>query len=128
MREGLALAKHNMSELISLCRQNEIEPTIIVYPGPIQIRVGDLNNLQVTTWKRFAAQEGVGMMNLFPAFFEVGAAEKNYKRFFIENDIHWSPAGHQLVATELSPIVSAIKARSRGGHGGDREGVNPSIR
>ena len=40
-------------------------------------------------------------MNLAPAFFFAGPAEKVLDELFIEGDVHWNRAGHRLVANEF---------------------------
>jgi lysophospholipase L1-like esterase len=97
---GLALAKKHMSQLVELCREHKIELSVVVYPSPIQIYASDRDSRQVKFWQEFCEETDVRFINLFPAFLDrahTGPAEV-YRKFFITSDVHWNPAGHQLVA------------------------------
>ena len=92
-----------MSELVDLCKAHGIGVVVCVYPSPAQIIARDLNSIQVQVWRKFAQEKEVDFVNLFPKFIgqETGRAREVYREYFIEGDVHWNPAGHQLVAEEL---------------------------
>jgi len=106
-REGLELAGAHLGELARLCRERGVRLTIVVYPSPLQIYARDLESLQVQYWERFAAANGAGFANLFPAF--IGPAEPDpdavYRRYFIPRDTHFNAEGHRLLARLLSERV-----------------------
>ena len=102
---GLELAKADMQGLVDLCRARGIPVTIVVYPSPVQILMEDLESLQVTFWRQFAADAAVKFVNLFPSFIgkDVGRPRGVYRKYFIEGDMHWNAAGHAFVAMGFSP-------------------------
>jgi hypothetical protein len=102
-RRGLELARESMRALVELCRARGIAVTVCVYPSPVQILMEDEDSLQVRFWREFAAEAGVGFVDLFPRFVgkEAGRPRAVYKRYFIEGDVHWNAAGHELVAEAL---------------------------
>jgi hypothetical protein len=118
---GLALAASNMTKLLDLCRSRGIQMTIGVYPWPDQIRRGDLDNRQVRFWKEFAAENDVAFIDLFPAFMAASPQpEVVCRRYYIDEDVHWNAAGHQLVAATIlssAPLSgAAAEAKGMGDH------------
>lgn len=105
-RKGLALAEADMRALAERCRAHGIEVTVVVYPSPVQILMEDLESVQVTFWRAFAADTGVRFLDLFPSFIGPAAGRPRgvYKRYFVEGDVHWNAAGHALVAEKLRSL------------------------
>ncbi len=97
-REGLSRARQNMDLLAALLGQHGIRLTVAVYPWPDQIRRGDLQSLQVSFWKQWAAGKGAGFVDHFPRFVDPARGREVLARDFIRDDIHWNEAGHQAVA------------------------------
>ena len=98
-REGLARARHSMDLLADLVAQHGIRLTVAVYPWPDQVRRGDLQSLQVTFWRQWAADRKAGFLDYFPRFIgAVGRSDEVLARDFISGDIHWNEVGHQVVA------------------------------
>ena len=52
--------------------------------------------------RAFAAQNGIALLDLFPAFRSYTGTEPLYYPF----DMHWTPAGHRLYARELQRLVA----------------------
>jgi hypothetical protein len=104
-KKGLELAKADMQGLVELCRARGIPVTLVVYPSPVQILMGDLDSIQVRFWQRFSTEAQVALVNLFPAFVgeDAGRPRGVYRRYYIENDVHWNAAGHALVAARIYP-------------------------
>ncbi len=100
-REGLRLAKKNMQQLVNLCKQKDIDLTVVVYPWPRQIRFRDLESFQVRVWRDFARVNGIKFINLFPCFINNRKFKIIIKKYFIPRDVHWNPAGHRLVADKI---------------------------
>lgn len=102
-RKGLELARADMHALAELCKARSIRLTVVVYPSPVQILMDDLDSLQVRTWRDFCAEHALAFVNLFPLFVgkDVGRPRGIWKKYFIEGDVHWNPAGHERVADEL---------------------------
>ena len=64
------------------------------------------NNAQVSDKsvhgvEQFATQNGVDMLNVFPAFRSFNAKECLYYRC----DPHWTPVGHKIMARELEKYI-----------------------
>jgi hypothetical protein len=97
-REGLARARHSMDLLAELVAPYGVRLTVAVYPWPDQIRRGDLQSLQASFWKQWAADRGVGFLDYFPRFVDATRTREILARDFIPGDIHWSEAGHEVVA------------------------------
>jgi hypothetical protein len=102
-REGLRLARADMQALAELCKSRSIRLTVVVYPSPVQILKEDLDSLQVRFWRDFCVEQSLAFVDLFPLFVgkDVGRPRGVWKKYFIEGDVHWNPAGHERVAEEL---------------------------
>jgi hypothetical protein len=102
-KKGLALAREDMRQLVEQCKARGIAVTVCVYPSPVQILMNDLDSLQVKFWRKFTSEMQLAFVNLFPNFIgeEVGRPRGVYKKYFIEGDVHWNAAGHELVAGVL---------------------------
>lgn len=99
--EGLRLAGENMRALAELCAEHGVRLTIVVYPWPLQITLGDLESRQVRFWREFCARHGVAFIDLFPGFINEESAERVLERYFIPGDVHWNADGHRLVAEKI---------------------------
>ena len=100
-REGMILEKWYMAELASLCKENQIDLKVVIYPWPILVMSGDSNNIQVQFWSKFSEDYNVELINLFPLFFKETEPKTTVKKYFIEGDVHFNAAGHKMVADEL---------------------------
>lgn len=101
-KKGLQKAGTHMTQLSHLLKRHNIGLTLAVYPWPDQVYHRDLDSLQVRYWQRWAEENGVKVLNLFPSFIQkerdpAGAID----RLFIRGDVHWNQAGHQLIADEF---------------------------
>lgn len=105
-KNGLALARQNMQLLVELCRQQDIQVTLVVYPWPAQIFQRDLESIQATFWQQFAQDYQVDFINLFPVFINESPAQDIYNKYFIYGDVHWNAAGHMLVANRVLPQLT----------------------
>lgn len=106
-RKGLSLAMNNMSRLVELCREKNIDLTIVVYPWPVQVRHRDLESIQVKSWHSFARENGIGFINLFPDFINERDTKEIIKTYFIPMDSHWNVAGHRLVADKVLEYIQS---------------------
>ncbi|MEE3259495.1 MAG: hypothetical protein VX293_09820 [Candidatus Latescibacterota bacterium] len=52
--------------------------------------------------RRFAAQNGIELLDLFPAFRAYAGEAPLYYPF----DMHWTPAGHQLFTHQLQQLIA----------------------
>jgi hypothetical protein len=105
-RPGMQLAVANMSALAALCEARGVPLTIVIYPWPANILAGEIEHPQVGLWRSFAAERGLRFVDLFPVFIREGEdPRKTIARYFIEGDVHWNAAGHQLVASQIAPLL-----------------------
>jgi len=105
-RPGMDLAAANMGALAALCEARGLRLTVVIYPWPANILAGELEHPQVRLWRSFAAERGLRFVNLFPAFIrESEDPRKTIARYFVEGDVHWNAAGHQLVASRIAPLL-----------------------
>lgn len=96
---GLAEAQRHMTMLHDLLTRQGLRMTLVVYPWPDQIAQRDLDSIQVTTWRTWAAERSVPFLDLFPDFIGSDADPRaTIRTYFIPGDVHWNEAGHRLVA------------------------------
>jgi hypothetical protein len=105
-RRGLKLAIANMQKLVDLCREHGIDLVIAVYPWPHQILARDLESIQVRQWRLFCERNDVPFLNYFPDFITARPPNEVLNRLFIPGDIHWSRAGHRVIAKRLMDFLS----------------------
>ena len=87
----------NMNNLYELLQKNLIELSVAVYPWPGTLKHDKVNNKQVEIWKNFCNQKCKKFYNLMPPFFEDNY-EESYKKFYIENDVHFNELGNKIIA------------------------------
>lgn len=104
---GLTLAGEHMTALARFCREHAIELAIVVYPSPYQIFANERAGRQVVFWRELCEREQLAFVDLFPAFVDPPRTEPLavYARYFIPDDVHWSEAGHALVADRVEEAV-----------------------
>lgn len=102
-RQGLANESKYLSMLAKLLKSRNIKMTLAIYPWPDQLWHNDRNSKHVVHWKTWAEQNGVSMINLFPAFFDANPKDpaKTIREHYIRGDVHWNQGGHRLVANAL---------------------------
>lgn len=99
--EGLQLCEQNMNKVVKLCRSHGVTNIhIVVYPWPYHVEKGDTESLHVLYWEKFAMDQSLDFINLYPLFIE--EVEYPVKNYFIPDDMNWNKSGHQLVAKELA--------------------------
>lgn len=105
--KGMALARKHMARLHELCREHDIEMTVVVYPSPVQIFTNDVDSRQVLSWREFCEEFGIRFINLFPSFidYSFSGPEDVYEEYFIDSDTHWNAAGHTLVADRIDEVL-----------------------
>ncbi len=99
--KGLALARLNLKLLVDLCKRQNMDVTLVVYPWPRHLRERDLESIQVRFWKQFASDVGIRFLDLFPLFINDRPADEMIAQYLIDGDIHWNTRGHALVAGAL---------------------------
>lgn len=100
-KPGLALMRQRMDALVALVKPRGIKLTVVVYPWPDQIYYRDVDSRHARFWRQWAVEQGVGFVNLFPAFIQGGNARAALDRLFLPADGHWNEAGHRLAAENI---------------------------
>ncbi len=96
-KDGLALCDKYLATLVALLRAHDIDDiTLVVYPWPQQILHNDLESRHVIYWEKFATNQHIQYINLFPEFFDHQKSENLYIA-----DSHFNSLGHNLVARVL---------------------------
>jgi hypothetical protein len=108
-KKGLTLARKHMLELSELCRDHQIELTVVIYPSPTQIFANDEDSIQRRFWQEFCDDVDVTLIDLFPVFIDrsYSGPREVYRRFYFPSDSHWNRAGHQIVADRVDKAVGA---------------------
>ena len=95
---GIARALKNMQALADLLKAHGIALTIVVYPWPAQLALGDHDSRQASLWREFCATNCKAFINLLPIFFADAQAHPDwYERLYISGDFHYSSEGHRLM-------------------------------
>lgn len=94
-----------MGKLKTLCDQNGILLTVVIYPWPSQIWYEDLNSRHVKIWYDWCTEKDVKLINLFPFFIKPDASEserlQSMNKYYVPYDLHFNRAGNELVAKEF---------------------------
>jgi hypothetical protein len=98
---GLQRASRSMDSLVQLTRRHDVSLTLVIYPWPDQIVRRDLESTHVRFWRDWARRNQVPLVNLFPLFIRSEAPDSVLPRYFMPMDLHWTAAGHRLIADSL---------------------------
>ena len=101
-KRGLSLSIKHLLLLKQLCQVHGIKLGVIVFPRPEQIKRGSLTDSFNSAWKKFCNEQGVKMIDLYPAFIQSTSsknADSIINRNFIAGDVHWNTSGHEKIAT-----------------------------
>ena len=114
---GLELAGQSMDSLLRLVRRHEIGLTVVIYPWPDQVIRREADNSHTRFWREWAERNEVPLVNLFPLFIGAAPPESVLTRYFMPYDLHWSAAGHRLMADSLlgDSKVSQLLGLANGG-------------
>jgi lysophospholipase L1-like esterase len=111
---GIKRSIQNMQKLADLLAQHHIPLTIVVYPWPTQLTFNDRDSRQVKIWRDFCAKNCKAFIDLFPAFFAIKDADKDwYKRLFIPGDYHFSADGNAVFYREVAKQLIGPQASQR---------------
>jgi hypothetical protein len=103
-RRGLEIAGANLDKLVGLCRHWRCRVTLMVYPWPDNIVEKDRDSLQVRHWRDWSAARGVRFVDGFAPFF-TEPAQETLRRYYIEGDVHFTPAGNRLIYDTVRQAV-----------------------
>ncbi|MEZ5082454.1 MAG: hypothetical protein R2750_03240 [Bacteroidales bacterium] len=104
-KEGLKLAKNNMQLLADLCTKYGIKLTVIIYPWPLHISKGLVDDIQVNFWREFCNTNQIRFIDLYPPFINGVHKETILKTCFIPGDVHWNQEGHKFMADLIMPYL-----------------------
>ena len=104
-KAGLESSNRHLTLLNDLLKDESISMTIVVYPWPDQILHNDLHSIQVEFWEKWAKEQSVNFINLFPLFIKAGQSKSErittIKTYYFEADVHWNKKGNLLVAKKI---------------------------
>lgn len=99
---GLQEMKIKMQLLVDLCKKNNIDMTIAVYPWFQQIYNNDFDSIHVKIWKSFSEKNNIDFINFFPFFFsKENSFNENLeiiKKYYIPFDVHFNKLGNKLIS------------------------------
>ena len=102
---GLARAAEGMDSLLQLASGRGLPLAVVIYPWEDQIVRGERRSCQSDFWSSWAAERRVPLVNLYPLFVGREPMDSVVRKYFIPFDVHWSAAGHRLVADSLMASV-----------------------
>ena len=112
--EGLRIAAERMDQLVALLRDRGAGIALTVYPYPAEVSARG-GAKQEEFWREWAAARSVPFFDLFPAFGGTSMPpEEAVRTDFLTHDVHWSAAGHRLVAETLigEGLLDTLTARA----------------
>jgi len=108
-RKGLGLATAHMEKIHDLCVSNKIPLLMAIYPWPCQILRRELASIHTEHWAGFCAAKNIPLLNYFPVFINMPdkTPPQVIDNYFLSGDVHWNEQGHQLIAEQLKPWLTA---------------------
>lgn len=102
---AISKAMKKMDNLFALLTSKGIAMSVAVYPWPSQLYYNDEDSLQVKVWSGWCKGKCNHFINMFPDFFEVKRARKDwYEYLFLNGDVHFNEQGHRLVSERLAKV------------------------
>lgn len=116
--------EESVTSIQELCRENQIHFVMTQYPWGHQVSEQEwpegrkwfvrptdhISDRSVQRVQQIASRLGVALLNAYPAF----RAEKSGERLYYDDDMHWTPAGHRLMAELLleflTPFITDAEA------------------
>jgi len=95
-REGRKLAEFYLDQLSNLCKKNNVDLSLIIYPWPSQIYYNLESIKHRLFWKNWSIKNNIKFYDLFEYFDEQDKI-KTINKYFIEGDIHWNKKGHEYI-------------------------------
>lgn len=104
VKKSIDKALNEMNQLYNLLKLNNINLSIAVYPWPSQLVEIKNNldgvNLQTKIWKDFCIDKCKNFIDIFDNYRNLlrdSKVEEVYKRYFIDQDIHFNQQGNDLI-------------------------------
>jgi hypothetical protein len=121
-RRGLAVAGANLDKIVELCREWNCRLTLVVYPWPDNVVEGDLDSIQVTHWRDWAAARYVRFIDGFAPFFRE-PADTVLRKYYIAGDVHFSELGNRLLHDAVKRALGADDGDARSAEGARRSPI-----
>jgi hypothetical protein len=101
---GLALARIYVRRIVRLCREHNVKLRMVIYPNGYLVNQVPSERYE-EIWTNLAKEEGVELINLFPAF-RRESPDATLARYYIPKDVHWNEAGHKVMG---EAVFEALK-------------------
>lgn len=120
-RRALGHLDDYVQRILDLCKARGVRPTLVIFPHPYHLEVSTRAPRWAGFWRTVAERNGAPLLDLFPAFLDAASVDAGASpgqggrppsagRLFIRGDIHWSAAGHQLVADQILRAILPTRA------------------
>lgn len=107
LEKGLVQSGRAIERILEMGREHGFPVILVVYPYPVMMAEGRLQNEHTRFWKDFADRNHVALVDLARHFVEQGVSPAGtYAKYFIPGDFHWNNEGNQRVAGCLAPEIS----------------------
>lgn len=97
VERGIEKCMRAILKLQELCSARGFQFAVVIYPYPVQLAGQNHPSMYQTVFSEFAEENGIVILDLFPAFVE----KDDWRSCFIKGDIHWNEKGHTVVADIL---------------------------
>ncbi len=98
---GIKRAEARVRQLAEDLKKYDIGLMIVVYPWPQQLKFDKVDSRQVGIHRKLAADLGAKFLDLFPTFFHLMATDPDWRKYYREGDVHFSPIGNDIVADKI---------------------------
>jgi len=97
-----ASAAYYVTKLAALCAAHRIGFELAIYPWPGEVEANDTHSRHRTFWLQYCAEQHLVCYDLHDAFIPADPERRRQvlTQDFIRGDVHWSVAGHRVVADE----------------------------
>ena len=104
-----------MEKILDLCRQQNADLAIVIYPGIEQVQEGNPEDRHVRFWMQWTGTRNVTLISLYPDFIKI----RNHLNDYIlsPRDGHWNARGAELVTAALlqTGVFDELQQRGEGG-------------
>lgn len=111
--QGITLMQESLDRIVALARRRGVSLHMVIYPWPYQIEAGRATpqapSIMEERLADYCSSRGVPLINLYPVFL----AREDWRDLFVPGDVHWSPAGHRLVARAIAQELQLVPAPLR---------------
>ena len=97
-----------LTEIYNICNSNNIKPVLLIFPYTFQFNSPSLSWAQDLLIKH-ANENGVIYIDYLKVFETLTSGDSSkVKQYYLDED-HFTPKGHEVVATELSKVAIKLK-------------------